>query len=50
MIKIKEDEMVGHVARVEAMRYAYKMLVGKPEWKRELVRSRRKWEGNLNGS
>jgi hypothetical protein len=29
------------------MRNVYKILVGKPEWKRPLVRSRRRWEDNI---
>jgi hypothetical protein len=33
-----------HVARMEEMRNAYKMLVGKSEGKRTLGRPRRKWE------
>jgi hypothetical protein len=37
----------GHVARMGEMRNAYKMLVGKPERKRPLGRSRRRWEDNI---
>jgi hypothetical protein len=29
------------------MRNAYKILVGKPEWKRPLGRPRRRWENNI---
>jgi hypothetical protein len=29
------------------MRSAYKILVGKPEWKRQLGRPRRRWENNV---
>jgi len=36
----------GHVARMREMRNAYKILVGKPEWKRPIGRPRRIWEGN----
>jgi len=38
---------MGHVARMGEMRNAYKVLVGKPEWKRQLGRCRRKWEDNI---
>ena len=33
----------GHVARMGEERGAYRVLVGKPEGKRPLVRSRRRW-------
>jgi hypothetical protein len=36
-----------HVARVGAMRNAYKILVGKLERKRPFGRHRRKWEDNI---
>jgi hypothetical protein len=35
-----------HVARMGAMRNAYKILVGKPEGKRPLGRPRHRWEHN----
>jgi len=34
----------GHVARVGKRRGVYKVLVGKPEGKRQLGRPRRRWE------
>jgi len=37
----------GGVARIRGMRNAYKILVGKPEGKRSLVRPRRRWEDNI---
>ena len=37
----------GHVARMGQRRGAYMALVGKPEGKRPLVRSRRKWEDKI---
>ena len=37
----------GHVARMEKSRYAYRVLVGKPEGKRPLGRPRRRWEDNI---
>ena len=39
--------MAGHVARMELSRNAYRVLVGKPEGKRPLGRSRRRWEENI---
>ena len=39
--------MVGHVARMEEGRSAFKMLTGKPTGKRSLGRSRRRWEDNI---
>jgi hypothetical protein len=38
---------VGHVAHMREMRNAYRILVGKPEWKRPLGRPRRRWEDNI---
>jgi hypothetical protein len=35
----------GHEARMEEMRHAYKVLVGKPKGNRLL--GRRRWEGNI---
>jgi hypothetical protein len=37
----------GHVARMEYKTNAYEILVGKPERKRPLGRSRRKWVANI---
>jgi len=37
----------GHVARMGEVRNAYKVLVGKPEGKRPLGRSKHKWENNI---
>jgi hypothetical protein len=37
----------GHVARMEAPRNAYRILVGKPERKRPLGRPRRRWGDNI---
>jgi hypothetical protein len=37
----------GHVARMGEKRNAYKILVGKPEGKRPLGRSRCKWEDDI---
>jgi hypothetical protein len=46
IIKIIESRTVrwaGHVARMGAKRYAYRILVGKPEGKRPLGRTRCRW-------
>ena len=36
-----------HVARMGEERGAYRILVGKPEGRRPLGRSRRRWVGNI---
>jgi hypothetical protein len=36
----------GHVARMGGKRNAYRLLVGKPEGRRPLGRSRRRWVDN----
>ena len=38
--------MGGHVARMGESRGVYRVLLGKPERKRPLVRPRRRWEDN----
>jgi len=38
---------VGHVARMGEGRGVYRVLVGKPECKRPLGRSSRRWEDNI---
>jgi hypothetical protein len=47
MIKSRRMRWVGHVARMVEKRNAYRILVGKPERKRPLVRSRRWWVDNI---
>jgi hypothetical protein len=50
MIKSRRMRWAGHVERIERMgekRNAYRFLVGKPEGKRSLGRSRRKWVDNI---
>jgi len=37
----------GHVARMGERRGAYFVLVGRPDGKRPIGRSRRKWEDNI---
>jgi hypothetical protein len=45
---MKEDETGGgHVARMEEMRNAYNIVVGRSEGKRPLRRPRRRWENNI---
>ena len=39
--------MAGHVAHMKQSRNAYRTLVGKPEGKTPLGRSRRRWEDNI---
>jgi PAS domain-containing protein len=46
MIKSKRMRWAGHVARM-GERDVYRVLVGKPEGKRPLVRPRRRWENNI---
>jgi hypothetical protein len=44
MIKSRRMRWAGNVARMGEMRNAYNILIGKPETKRPLERSRRRWE------
>jgi hypothetical protein len=45
--EIKKNEMCGHVARVVKRTRAYRILVGKPETKKTLGKSRRRLEDNI---
>jgi hypothetical protein len=47
VIKSRRMEWAEHVAWMEEMRNAYKILVEKPEGKRPLGRSRSRWEDNI---
>jgi hypothetical protein len=47
MIKSRRMRMAGHVARMGEKRNEYRILVGKPEGKRPLGRSRRRWVDNI---
>jgi hypothetical protein len=47
MIKSRRMRWSGHVARMRAMRNAYRILVGKPEGKRPLERPRHRWVDNI---
>ena len=46
-LKSRRLRWAGHVARMEQSRNAYRVLVGKPEGKRPLRRSRCRWEDNI---
>ena len=45
--KSRRLRWAGHVARVEKSRNAYRVSLGKPEGKRLLARSGRRWEDNI---
>jgi hypothetical protein len=47
IMKSRRMRWVGHVARMGEKRIAYRLLVGKPEGKRPLGRSRRRWVDNI---
>jgi hypothetical protein len=47
VIKARRMRWAGHVARMGEGRGVHKVLVGKPEGKRPLGRSRRRWEDNI---
>jgi hypothetical protein len=47
MIRSKRIRWTGHVARMGETRNAYRILVGNPEGKRPVERSRRRWMDNI---
>ena len=47
VIKSRRMRWVGHVARMADSRGVYRVLVGKPEGKRALGRSRHRWGDNI---
>jgi hypothetical protein len=47
MIKSRRMRWAGHVARMGEKKNAYRILVGKPEGKRQLGRPRRRWVCNI---
>ena len=47
MIKSRRMRWAGHVARTGERRGVYRVLVGKPEGKRQLGRPRHRWEDNI---
>jgi hypothetical protein len=46
-VKSRRMRWVGHVAHMGEERKVYKVLVGKPEGKRPLVRPRQRWEDGI---
>jgi hypothetical protein len=46
-IRSRRMRWAGHVARIVATRNAYRILVGMPEGKRPLGRTRRRWVHNI---
>ena len=47
MIKAIRKRWVGHVAHMAERRGAYRVLVGKPEGKRSLLRPRYRWKAKI---
>jgi hypothetical protein len=47
IIKSRRMKWAGHAARMGKQRNAYRLLVGKPEGKRPLGRSRRRWADKI---
>jgi hypothetical protein len=47
IINSRRVRWAGHVARMGKKRNAYRILVGKPEGKRQLGRPRRRWVDNI---
>jgi hypothetical protein len=47
MINSRRMRWAGHVARLGEERGVYRVLVGKPEGKRPLGRSRLRWKANI---
>jgi hypothetical protein len=47
VIRSRGMRWAGHVARMGEKRSAYRILVGRPEGRRPLGRSRRRWEDNI---
>jgi hypothetical protein len=48
VIESRRMRWVEHVARMGEGRDVYRVLVGRPEYKRPLGRPRRRWEDNIN--
>jgi hypothetical protein len=47
MIKSRRIGLAGHVARIGEKKNAFRILMGKPEGKRPLIRTRRRWVDNI---
>jgi len=45
--KSRRNRWAGHVERMRERRCVYRVLVGKPEWKRPIGRQRCRWEDNI---
>jgi hypothetical protein len=50
VIKLRRMRWEGHVAHMGERRGKYRVLVGKPEGERPLVRPRHRWEGVWTGT
>jgi hypothetical protein len=48
VVKSRRMRWAGHVAHMGEERGVHRVLVGKPEGKRQLGRPRRRWEDNIN--
>jgi hypothetical protein len=48
MIKSRRMRWAGHAARMGENRNAYRILMRRPEGKRPLGRTRRRWVDNIN--
>jgi hypothetical protein len=47
VIKSRRMRWAGHVARMREGRSVYKVLVGRPKWKRPRGRPSRRWDNNI---
>jgi hypothetical protein len=47
MIKSRKKKWAGHVTRLGEEKNVYRILVGKPDGKRSMGRSRRRWVDNM---
>ena len=47
LLKSRRMKCAGHMGRMGKTRVVYRVLVGKPEGKRPLGRSRRRWKDNI---
>jgi transcription termination factor 2 len=47
VVKSRRMRWAGHVARIGEGRGVHRVLVGKPEGKRQLGRPRRRWKDNI---
>jgi hypothetical protein len=48
IIKSRRMRWAGHVARMGEKRNAFRLLIGKPEGKRQIGRPRRRWIDNIS--